>query len=94
MIDSIISEIKGLGSEYQIHLSRDASERDIMKILVELGETTPAEQTPVLAGQLTNRIKKKLFVTPAVEPVAYGSLPRSERKSKRIFDTRIQDPII
>jgi hypothetical protein len=26
--------------------------------------------------------------------VPYGSLPRSERKSQRVFDTRIQDSII
>lgn len=94
MIDTLISGIEGMGSEYQIYLSRDESERGIMRILVELGETTPIEQSSALAGQLVNRIKKKLFVTPIVEPVAYGSLPRTERKSKRIFDTRIQDSIV
>ena len=94
MIDTIISGIEGMGSEYQIHLSRDESERGIMRILVELDETTPVEQSSALAGQLVNRIKKKLFVTPTVEAVAYGSLPRTERKSKRIFDTRIQDDIV
>ena len=94
MIDTIISEINGLGSEYQIHLCRDESERGIMRILVELGQTTPTEQSSSLGAQMTYQIKKQLFVTPTVEPVAYGSLPRTERKSKRVFDTRIQDSIV
>jgi phenylacetate-CoA ligase len=34
------------------------------------------------------------MVTPEVELVDYGSLPRSERKTKRVFDSRIQDSII
>jgi len=29
-----------------------------------------------------------------VEVVDYGSLPRSERKTKRVFDDRIQDSIV
>lgn len=59
-----------MGSEYQTHLSRDESERGIMQIIVELNEATPIEQPSALAGQRVNRINKKLFVTPTVEPVA------------------------
>ena len=33
-------------------------------------------------------IKKKILVTPEVEVVEYGTLPRSERKTKRVFDNR------
>ncbi|RLC33512.1 MAG: phenylacetate--CoA ligase family protein, partial [Deltaproteobacteria bacterium] len=94
MIDTVISGIEGMGSEYQVHLSRDESERGIMRIIVELGETTPAEQSRALAAEMVHRIKKQLFVTPTVEPVPYGSLPRTQSKSKRIFDTRIRDSII
>jgi phenylacetate-CoA ligase len=93
-IDNIISAIPGLGSEYQIHLSRDASEREIMRIRVECREATPGEVQPELADRLVRRIRRELIVTPEVEIVAYGSLPRSERKSQRVFDTRIQDSII
>ena len=39
-------------------------------------------------------IKHKLMVTPEVEVVGYGDLPRTERKSKRVFDNRIQDSVI
>jgi phenylacetate-CoA ligase len=34
------------------------------------------------------------MVSPGVEVVDYGSLPRSERKSKRIFDERLTDPVV
>jgi phenylacetate-CoA ligase len=34
------------------------------------------------------------MVTPEVELEDYGSLPRSERKTKRVFDSRIQDSIV
>ena len=33
-------------------------------------------------------IKKKILVTPEVEVVEYGTLPRSDRKTKRVFDNR------
>ncbi len=93
-IDKILSEIPELGSEYQIHLSRDASERGVMRIIVEIDQAGDLSQTGTLAARLIKKIKRELMVTPEVEVVAYGNLPRSERKSQRVFDTRIQDPII
>jgi phenylacetate-coenzyme A ligase PaaK-like adenylate-forming protein len=35
-----------------------------------------------------------VIVTADVEVVDYGSLPRSERKTKRVFDNQIQDSIV
>lgn len=93
-IDAIISGIDGLGSEYQIHLSRDPSERGIMRLVVERGENVPAEQSDDLTLRLVREMKRKVLVTPTVEIVDYGTLPRSVRKSQRVFDTRIQDSIV
>ena len=93
-IDSIISENKELGSEYQIHLSRDEALRDQMILKVERAETVAESQTDRLAQVLIGTVKKKLMITPEVQIVAYGALPRSERKSQRVFDTRIQDSIL
>ena len=39
-------------------------------------------------------VKHRLMVTPEVEVVGYGELPRSERKSQRVFDGRITDPVV
>jgi phenylacetate-CoA ligase len=93
-IDSALSEIDGIGSEYQIHLARDESERGVMRLVVELAEDASAERAGDLAGEVSRKIKKRILVTPTVEMVPYGSLPRSERKSRRVFDNRIQDSIL
>ena len=94
-IDSILSQVAGLGSEYQVHLSRDAaSGRDHMRLLLERGQGVAADQVPALLAETIHLFKKQLLVTPEVEVGAYGSLPRSERKSQRIFDNRLQDDIV
>jgi phenylacetate-CoA ligase len=54
-------------------------------------EPQPGEE---LAREVRYLIKHKLLVTPEVEVVAYGDLPRTERKSKRVFDTRITDAVV
>jgi phenylacetate-CoA ligase len=93
-IDKIISSVPGLGSEYQIHLERDEAERGVMRIRCEVAEGNELASCADLGVVLTKKIKRELMVTPDVELVAYGGLPRSERKSQRVFDNRIQDPII
>jgi len=93
-IDAIISGIPDLGSEYQIHLTRDASERGVMRLVVERARNAGEEKNAALSQELVQQIKKKVLITPVAEIVPYGSLPRSERKSKRVFDTRIEDPIV
>jgi len=41
-----------------------------------------------LKRNIENEIKKQILVSGAVSIVDYGDLPRSERKSKRVFDNR------
>ena len=41
-----------------------------------------------LAKKIAGEIKKQIMVSGTIELVDYGSLPRSERKSKRVFDNR------
>ena len=93
-IDRILSEVPGLGSEYQIHLTRDDHGRDHMTLKVERGAGVEAGRSDELGREVVYRLKRKLLVTPEVEVVGYGDLPRTERKSKRVFDNRIQDSVI
>ena len=93
-IDTILSAVPGLGSEYQIHLTRDAAERGQMRLVVERAEGVDAKRSPELIHEVKHQIKKQLLVSVEVELVDYASLPRSEKKSQRIFDTRIQDEIV
>lgn len=94
-IDTILSQVPGLGSEYQIHLTRDAlSGRDHMRLLIERAEDVAASRGAELMHEASHQIKKQLLVSAELELVAYGSLPRSERKSRRVFDSRLQDEIV
>ena len=93
-IDTILSAVPGLGSEYQIHLTRDQAGRDHMRLVVERAEGVAEGRTPELAHEAVHQIKKQLMVSVELELVHYGSLPRSERKSQRVFDSRLEDDII
>lgn len=89
-IDMILSGQEGVGSEYQIHLSRGDDGLDSMLIKVERAEGGDPASDQGFAREIMGSIKKVLLVTPRVEMVDYGALPRSERKSQRVFDTRDQ----
>jgi phenylacetate-coenzyme A ligase PaaK-like adenylate-forming protein len=93
-IDKILSDVPGLGSEYQIHLRRDAGGRDHMLLRVERGEGVEEGRADELGREARYIIKHKLMVTPEVEIVPYASLPRSERKSQRVFDNRLTDAVV
>ena len=79
---------------YQIHLTRDGAGRDSMRLVVERAEGVNGDRAPGLIREAAYQIKKQLLVTAELELTDYGSLPRSERKSQRIFDSRIQDEIV
>ncbi len=93
-IDEILSNVEGLGSEYQIHLSRESTGKDLFKIIAERGEHSSPDLDGKLRNETKTRLKHQLQVTPDIEIVGYGTLPRSERKSRRVFDSRIQDSVV
>jgi phenylacetate-coenzyme A ligase PaaK-like adenylate-forming protein len=62
--------------------------------VIERAEGVAEGRGPELAHEAGHQIKKQLMVTVDLELVDYGSLPRSERKSQRVFDSRIQDEIV
>jgi phenylacetate-CoA ligase len=41
-----------------------------------------------ISQKVTGSIKSNIMISSEVDLVAYGDLPRSERKSKRFFDNR------
>jgi len=87
-IDHVLSGIQGIGSEYQIHLKQREGGRDMMVVKVERGMDTGTEMDAALAEHVGVEIRKKILVRGEVDIVDYGSLPRTERKSKRVFDHR------
>jgi len=87
-IDHALSGIEGIGSEFQIHLDRREDGRDYMVLKVERDQGVDRNRDPDLVKQITTEVKKQILVSAEVEIVNYGDLPRSERKSKRVFDNR------
>lgn len=87
-VDHVLSGIKGIGSEYQIILDRKEDGRDYMQVKVEGAQGLEETGFSAIEKQIATEIKKQIMVSAQVEIVAYGVLPRSERKSKRVFDNR------
>jgi len=80
-IDTVLSNVRGLGSEYQVVLSRESG-RDRFLVRVE------AEVNQGLLEQVSDALRAALKVRPDVEVVPPGTLPRTERKAKRVLDER------
>jgi phenylacetate-CoA ligase len=87
-VDHVLSRIQGIGSEYQIHLDRRPDGKDYMTVKVERGiDCLPASDEALRKG-VEEGIKNQIFVSCNCEIVCHGELPRSERKTKRVFDKR------
>jgi len=87
-IDEVLSAVDGIGSEYQIHLRTEETGRDKMRLCVERGMHAQNADDPGLASRIESEIRHKILVRCQVEILEYGSLPRTERKSRRVFDER------
>jgi phenylacetate-CoA ligase len=86
-IDSVLSTVDGIGSEYQVVLER-LDGKDNMILRVERGTGAEATADGDLADLIKKKLRNKILVTPDVRMVDYSSLPRSERKTRRVFDNR------
>ena len=87
-IDQVLSDIPEAGSEYQVYLDRKTDGKDYMTVRLECRENLGPSGKTELTQKVGRKIKNKIMVSAQVEVVDYGSLPRSERKSKRFFDNR------
>jgi len=87
-IDHVLSRIEGVGSEFQIHLKQREDGRDMMIIRAERGINAVPADDAYLAEKVATEIRRKILVRSQVEIVSYGDLPRTERKSRRVFDDR------
>lgn len=87
-IDTILSANKDIGSEYQLHLERKPDGKDYMTLKVERALDVDASASEAIAARIARQIKQQIMVSCQVEVMDYASLPRSEKKSKRLFDNR------
>ncbi len=87
-VDHVLSGLDGLGSEFQIHLRHDDTGRERMLVRVERRMGASGEDDSRLAALIASELRRKLLVRTDVEIVPYGSFPRTDRKSRRVFDFR------
>ena len=84
-IEEVIKFTSGASSEYQVMIE-NISGKDILTVLFE----TPleGEERTHCEEELAMIFKAKIGCTPEAKGVPMGELPRSEKKTKRIFDSR------
>ena len=88
--DQMLSQISGVSCEYQVLLKREEDGKDYMTLKVECQAGSPDALKVDLSRKISDAVKKQLMVSCRVDLVDCGCLPRSERKSKRVFDEREQ----
>jgi phenylacetate-CoA ligase len=87
-IDHVLSQIAEIGSEFQVHLERREDGRDYMILKVERRPRYKSQDNEAIASRISQDIRKHILVSAEVEVLDHGSLPRTERKSTRVFDHR------
>lgn len=85
-IEDVIKSVPGTSSEYRAVIEHENG-KDQMTIIVEVEGGT--DRTEVSLG-IQYFFKQKYNLTPKVEVIGIGELPRSEKKTKRIDDRRFE----
>ncbi len=86
-IDNALGKVPGISCEYQVVLDR-VDGKDIMRLRVEGARGLDPSQTADVTKLVKDTVRRRILVTPEVEIVPNGTLPRSERKTKRVIDNR------
>ena len=83
-IDELLTTVPAASSEYQVMIDHLYG-KDILTLFVE---AVPGADKDALEQELQAKFKARIGMTPIVKPVEIGDLPRSEKKSTRVFDNR------
>ncbi|MCR4807510.1 MAG: phenylacetate--CoA ligase [Lachnospiraceae bacterium] len=87
-VEELLSQIDGVSSEYNINIAHDDEiNKDVLLITAEAEGRVNFERTGNL---IKEAFRSKMSVTPRVTVVPVGTLPRSEKKTQRVFDHREQ----
>ncbi|HPF29915.1 MAG TPA: phenylacetate--CoA ligase [Lachnospiraceae bacterium] len=86
-IEDILKEAEGASSEYQVFIEH-ADGKDQMSVFVETELVADPEQKKEFEKLLKDLFKTRIGVGIIPKAVAIGELPRSEKKTTRIFDYR------
>ena len=84
-IEDLLATIEGVSSEYQVMIDH-LQGKDTMTLFFET--KLEGKDRKELENIVQAEFKSKIGITAVVKPVAIGELPRSEKKSTRVFDNR------
>jgi phenylacetate-CoA ligase len=85
--DVLLGMRPALTGEFQIVLRKPPPITENPLIRVEYGQGVTVDELDGLRERVAGRVRDVLVFTPDVELLSAGSLPRSERKAKRLFRT-------
>ena len=91
-IEQVIMTFPEVGQNYCILLENDGI-GDVMRVQVEIRDEYFVEDMRCLQGlqkTIAQRLRDEILVTPRVELVQSNSLPSSEGKAVRVYDTRVK----
>jgi phenylacetate-CoA ligase len=84
-VDELLATIDGVSSEYQIMIDH-LNGRDILTLFFETD--SKSQEAAALEKTVEAEFKAKIGIIPKAKAVQLGELPRSEKKSTRVFDNR------
>ena len=85
-IDDVLKELPNASSEYKVEIDHENG-KDRISVFVETA-LSGEEEKAAFEKEMKDLFKTRINVTILPKAVAIGELPRSEKKSTRIFDYR------
>ncbi|MEM3404644.1 MAG: AMP-binding protein [Nitrososphaeria archaeon] len=87
-VENVLLHHKELGPEYQLVVSK-IGPLDHLKVVIETKERLSEDEVKKKSQEIVRELQEVLLITPEVELVKQGALPRDEtRKAKRVVDMR------
>ncbi len=83
--EEVIKMVDGASSEYQVMIDHLMG-KDILTLFFETATT--GEDREKVEHEVARTFKDRIGMTPVAKGVAIGELPRSEKKTQRIYDNR------
>ncbi|RCX12318.1 phenylacetate-CoA ligase [Anaerobacterium chartisolvens] len=85
-VDELLATIDGVSSEYQIMIDH-LNGKDILTLFFETSLEI-GDASEKLVKTVEHEFKDRIGIIPKAKAVGMGELPRSEKKSTRVFDNR------
>ena len=87
-IEDTLRAIDGFGGEFRVIVSRREAMDELLVRAEHAADVGDAAARARLAQTMKERLRARLGVTPIVELLPEGTLPRTEFKARRVIDDR------